>query len=158
MSADIELDRVTIRFGDFTAVKDVSLKINGGEFFSILGPSGCGKTTLLRTISGFLEPTEGAVRIAGQDMAGIGSNKRPTALIFQNLALFPLMSVAENIGYGLRGRGLRQEGAPPQGRRTVGARRAAGARRQENQRAVGRAEAARRGRAGARGRNERAAR
>jgi spermidine/putrescine transport system ATP-binding protein len=106
MSADIELDRVTIRFGDFTAVKDVSLKINGGEFFSILGPSGCGKTTLLRTISGFLEPTEGAVRIAGQDMAGIGSNKRPTALIFQNLALFPLMSVADNIGYGLRVRGI----------------------------------------------------
>ncbi|WP_158817829.1 ABC transporter ATP-binding protein [Methylocapsa sp. S129] len=106
MSADIELDRVTIRFGDFTAVKDVSLRINGGEFFSILGPSGCGKTTLLRTISGFLEPTEGAVRIAGQDMAGIGSNKRPTALIFQNLALFPLMSVAENIGYGLRVRGV----------------------------------------------------
>jgi spermidine/putrescine transport system ATP-binding protein len=106
MSADIELDRVTIRFGDFTAVKDVSLKINGGEFFSILGPSGCGKTTLLRTISGFLEPSEGAVRIAGQDMAGIGSNKRPTALIFQNLALFPLMSVADNIGYGLRVRGI----------------------------------------------------
>jgi spermidine/putrescine transport system ATP-binding protein len=106
MSADIELDRVTIRFGDFTAVKDVSLKIKGGEFFSILGPSGCGKTTLLRTISGFLEPTEGAVRIAGQDMAGIGSNKRPTALIFQNLALFPLMSVADNIGYGLRVRGV----------------------------------------------------
>ena len=109
MSADIELDHVTIRFGGFTAVKDVSLKINGGEFFSILGPSGCGKTTLLRTISGFLEPTEGAVRIAGQDMAGIGSNKRPTALIFQNLALFPLMSVAENIGYGLRVRGVAKE-------------------------------------------------
>src|SRR5471032_478477 len=106
MSADIELDRVTIRFGDFAAVKNVSLEIHGGEFFSILGPSGCGKTTLLRTISGFLEPTEGIVRIGGQDMAGIGSNKRPTALIFQNLALFPMMSVAENIGYGLRVRGM----------------------------------------------------
>ena len=106
MSADIELDRVTIRFGAFTAVRDVSLRIAGGEFFSILGPSGCGKTTLLRTISGFLEPTEGAVRIGGRDMAGIGSNKRPTALIFQNLALFPLMSVADNIGYGLRVRGV----------------------------------------------------
>ena len=117
MSADIELDRVTIRFGDFTAVKDVSLNIDGGEFFSILGPSGCGKTTLLRTISGFLEPTAGAVRIGGQDMAGIGSNKRPTALIFQNLALFPLMSVAENIGYGLRVRGVPRQGAAAQGRR-----------------------------------------
>jgi spermidine/putrescine transport system ATP-binding protein len=109
MSADIELDHVTIRFAGFTAVKDVSLKINGGEFFSILGPSGCGKTTLLRTISGFLEPTEGVVRIGGEDMAGIGSNRRPTALIFQNLALFPLMSVAENIGYGLRVRGVPKE-------------------------------------------------
>jgi spermidine/putrescine transport system ATP-binding protein len=106
MSADVDLDHVTIRFGGFTAVESVSLKISGGEFFSILGPSGCGKTTLLRTISGFLEPTEGAVRIGGQDMSGIGSNKRPTALIFQNLALFPLMSVAENIGYGLRVRGV----------------------------------------------------
>jgi spermidine/putrescine transport system ATP-binding protein len=108
MSADVDLDHVTIRFGDFTAVKNVTLEIRGGEFFSILGPSGCGKTTLLRTISGFLEPSEGAVRIGGQDMAGIGSNKRPTALIFQNLALFPLMSVADNIGYGLRVRGVRK--------------------------------------------------
>jgi spermidine/putrescine transport system ATP-binding protein len=108
MSADVDLDHVTIRFGGFTAVKNVNLKIKGGEFFSILGPSGCGKTTLLRTISGFLEPTEGAVRIGGRDMSGIGSNKRPTALIFQNLALFPLMTVAENIGYGLRVRGVRK--------------------------------------------------
>ncbi len=91
MSADIDIDHVTIRFGDFVAVKNVSLKIAGGEFFSILGPSGCGKTTILRTISGFLEPTLGAVRIGGQDMSGVGPNKRPTALIFQNLALFPLM-------------------------------------------------------------------
>ena len=106
MSADVELDRVTIRFGHFTAVKDASLKIAGGEFFSLLGPSGCGKTTLLRTISGFLQPSEGGVRIGGEDMRGIEPNKRPTALIFQNLALFPLMTVAENIGYGLRVRGV----------------------------------------------------
>jgi spermidine/putrescine transport system ATP-binding protein len=106
MSADVELSGVTIRFGRFVAVKDASLHIKGGEFFSLLGPSGCGKTTLLRTISGFLEPTEGQVRIAGRDMAGFGPNKRPTALIFQNLALFPLMTVAENIGYGLRVRGV----------------------------------------------------
>jgi spermidine/putrescine transport system ATP-binding protein len=106
MSADVELDRVTIRFGTFTAVKDASLRIAGGEFFSLLGPSGCGKTTLLRTISGFLHPSEGVVRIAGEDMRGIEPNRRPTALIFQNLALFPLMTVAENIGYGLRVRGV----------------------------------------------------
>ena len=106
MSADVELDRVTVRFGQFTAVDGASLKIAGGEFFSFLGPSGCGKTTILRTVSGFLDPSEGAVRIAGQDMAGFGPNKRPTALIFQNLALFPLMTVAENITYGLRVRGV----------------------------------------------------
>ena len=106
MSADVELDRVTIRFGTFTAVREASLRIAGGEFFSLLGPSGCGKTTLLRTISGFLHPSEGKVRIGGEDMGGIEPNRRPTALIFQNLALFPLMTVAENIGYGLRVRGM----------------------------------------------------
>ena len=106
MSADVELEDVTIRFGPFVAVKSATLKIRGGEFFSLLGPSGCGKTTLLRTISGFLHPSEGSVRIGGEDMSRIEPNKRPTALIFQNLALFPLMSVADNIGYGLRVRGV----------------------------------------------------
>jgi len=106
MSADVELDHVTIRFGDFTAVEDAHLRIDDGEFFSFLGPSGCGKTTILRTVSGFLEPTEGRIRIGGRDMAGIGPNKRPTALIFQNLALFPLMSVADNIAFGLEVRGM----------------------------------------------------
>jgi spermidine/putrescine transport system ATP-binding protein len=106
MSADVDIDRVTIRFGGFVAVNDVSLHIAGGEFFSILGPSGCGKTTILRAVSGFLAPSGGKVRIGGRDMAGVGPNKRPTALIFQNLALFPLMSVADNIGYGLRVRGV----------------------------------------------------
>ena len=106
MSADVELDNITIRFGAFTAVSHANFKINGGEFFSILGPSGCGKTTLLRAISGFLQPSSGAIRIGGQDMTGIGPNKRPTALIFQNLALFPLMTVEENIAYGLRVRGV----------------------------------------------------
>src|SRR5512138_1889049 len=106
MSADVELDHVTIRFGEFTAVRDANLRIENGEFFSFLGPSGCGKTTILRAVSGFLEPSEGAVRIGGRDMKGIGPNKRPTALIFQNLALFPLMSVADNIAFGLEVRGV----------------------------------------------------
>jgi spermidine/putrescine transport system ATP-binding protein len=106
MSASVELDNLTVRFGSFTAVSRATLDIAGGEFFSFLGPSGCGKTTILRTVSGFLDPTEGAVRIGGQDMAGISPNRRPTALIFQNLALFPLMTVAENIAYGLRVRGV----------------------------------------------------
>jgi spermidine/putrescine transport system ATP-binding protein len=106
MSAGVELDGVTVRFGNFTAVNNANLAIKGGEFFSFLGPSGCGKTTILRTVSGFLDPSAGHVRIGGQDMAGIGPNKRPTALIFQNLALFPLMTVADNISYGLRVRGI----------------------------------------------------
>jgi spermidine/putrescine transport system ATP-binding protein len=106
MTADIELDRVTVRFGAFTAVEEASLRIRPGEFFSFLGPSGCGKTTILRTISGFIEPTSGAVRIGGRDMRGIGPNRRPTALIFQSLALFPMMSVADNVAYGLRVRSV----------------------------------------------------
>ena len=70
MSAGVELDHVTVRFGDFTAVDNATLDIKGGEFFSFLGPSGCGKTTILRTVSGFLEPSEGTVRIGGKDMRG----------------------------------------------------------------------------------------
>ncbi|MBI29688.1 MAG: Spermidine/putrescine import ATP-binding protein PotA [Alphaproteobacteria bacterium MarineAlpha5_Bin11] len=106
MSADVELQNISVTFGNFYAAKNVSVKIREGEFFSFLGPSGCGKTTLLRAISGFLNPSEGKVLISGQDMAGIGPNKRPTSLIFQNLALFPLMSVSENIVFSLEVRGV----------------------------------------------------
>jgi spermidine/putrescine transport system ATP-binding protein len=102
----IALDHVTLRFGAFTAVRDVDLEIGAGEFFSFLGPSGCGKTTLLRLVSGFMEPSEGRVLIGGRDMRGVGPNRRPTALIFQNLALFPFMTVAENIAFGLEVRGV----------------------------------------------------
>jgi spermidine/putrescine transport system ATP-binding protein len=102
----VELRDVQVNFGGFVAVHKTSLKINSGEFFSFLGPSGCGKTTLLRTISGFIEPSAGQVRIGGVDMKGKRPNNRPTSLIFQNLALFPLMTVADNIGYGLRARGV----------------------------------------------------
>ena len=110
MSHGVVLDHVTMRFGDFTAVRDVSLDIKPGEFFSFLGPSGCGKTTILRMVCGFMEPTEGRVLIGGMDMRGSGPNKRPTAMIFQNLALFPLMSVAENIAFGLEVRGAGKAG------------------------------------------------
>jgi spermidine/putrescine transport system ATP-binding protein len=105
MPNDLSLIGVTKRFGDFVAVHGVSVDIPQGEFFSFLGPSGCGKTTILRMISGFIDPTEGEIRLAGRDLRGIPPNRRPTALIFQNLALFPLMSVADNISYGLRVRG-----------------------------------------------------
>ncbi len=106
MSANVELENLNIRFGDFHAVKDVNLNIRDGEFFSFLGPSGCGKTTILRAVSGFNDPTEGAIYIGGENMLGSGPNERPTALVFQSLALFPLMSVADNISFGLKVRGV----------------------------------------------------
>lgn len=103
---DVILENLSMRFGDFVAVEPTNLKINAGEFFSILGPSGCGKTTILRMISGFLTPSQGRVLIGTDDMSGIRPNARPTALIFQNLALFPLMSVRENVAFGLEARGV----------------------------------------------------
>jgi spermidine/putrescine transport system ATP-binding protein len=103
---DVALDNVSMRFGSFTAVQPTNLVIKAGEFFSILGPSGCGKTTILRMISGFLQPTTGRILIGGKDVTGLGPNKRPTALIFQSLALFPLMSVWENVAFGLEARGV----------------------------------------------------
>jgi len=101
MSQGIEFDNVEMRFGAFVAVRELTLEIHKGEFFSFLGPSGCGKTTILRMVAGFIEPTGGSIRIGGRDMRGIGPNRRPTAMIFQNLALFPLMKVWENIAFGL---------------------------------------------------------
>jgi spermidine/putrescine transport system ATP-binding protein len=106
MGQDIEISNVSMRFNRRFVIADINVHIQAGEFFSFLGPSGCGKTTLLRLISGFIEPTQGEIRIGGKKMAGIGPNKRPTAMIFQNLALFPLMSVADNIGFGLEVRGI----------------------------------------------------
>ncbi len=109
MSADVQLDNVWVKFGDFVAVHDASLTIQGGEFFSFLGPSGCGKTTLLRAISGFQHPSTGRILIGGKDMSGIGPNRRPTALIFQNLALFPLMTVWQNISFALEVKGMNKK-------------------------------------------------
>ncbi len=104
---DVRLEGVSITYPNgFTAVQPTDLTIQAGEFFSILGPSGCGKTTILRAVSGFVEPSQGVVRIGGEDMRGIGPNGRPTALIFQNLALFPLMPVWENVAFGLEARGM----------------------------------------------------
>lgn len=106
MSAGIELENVCCDFGSFRAVDNANVAIKPGEFFSFLGPSGCGKTTILRMISGFIDPTKGAIRIGGKDMKGQRPNQRPTALIFQNLALFPLMPIWENISFGLEVRGV----------------------------------------------------
>ena len=106
MSAGVDLDDVSADFGPFRAVDRVTVHIKPGEFFSFLGPSGCGKTTILRMVSGFISPSEGTIRIGGQDMRDIRPNRRPTVLIFQNLALFPLMPVWENIAFGLEVRGV----------------------------------------------------
>ena len=105
MKIDLSVHNVTKKFDAFIAVKSVSFEVMDGQFFSILGPSGCGKTTLLRIIAGLTEPTEGNIEIRGKSMLGISPNKRPVNLIFQQLALFPMMNVGENIAFGLQRRG-----------------------------------------------------
>lgn len=104
MQTDLSVINVIKKFQDFIAVDSVSFDVEKGKFFSILGPSGCGKTTLLRMISGFFEPSSGTIEINGKDMSGIPPNKRPVNLIFQNLALFPMMNVGQNIAFGLERR------------------------------------------------------
>ncbi len=103
---DLEAVRVSKRYGGFTAVDDLSFSVGRGSFFSILGPSGCGKTTLLRMIAGFLSPDTGDIRIGGKTMNGVPPNQRPVNMVFQHLALFPMMSVGDNVGYGLARRGV----------------------------------------------------
>jgi len=98
----VELDGVTVTFGGLTALSDVSLSIAAGEFFTLVGPSGCGKTTSLRTVAGFETPEAGRVRIGGTDVSGIAPERRDIGIVFQNYALFPHMSVRENVAYGLR--------------------------------------------------------
>lgn len=102
MPSVLDINQLTKQFDAFTAVDKIDLSVTEGEFFSILGPSGCGKTTLLRMIAGFIEPTSGQLMIRGQSMAGIAPNQRPVNLVFQNLALFPMMDVSENIAFGLK--------------------------------------------------------
>jgi spermidine/putrescine transport system ATP-binding protein len=106
MQQDLEVERVTKRYADHLAVDALSFAVARGSFFSILGPSGCGKTTLLRLIAGFLAPDEGDVRIGGRSMRGVAPNRRPANMVFQQLALFPMMSVGDNVGYGLARRGV----------------------------------------------------
>jgi len=98
----IRFENVTKRFGEFVAVGGISLDIHQREFFSLLGPSGCGKTTLMRMLAGFEEPTEGRITLAGKDLAGVPPYDRPTNMMFQSYALFPHMTVAENIAFGLK--------------------------------------------------------
>jgi spermidine/putrescine ABC transporter ATP-binding subunit len=98
----VELDRVTKRFGAITALDDVSLMVARGELMTLLGPSGCGKTTLLSLVAGFLIPDSGEIAIAGRRMTELPAYRREIGIMFQNYALFPHMTVAANVGYGLR--------------------------------------------------------
>jgi ABC-type Fe3+/spermidine/putrescine transport system ATPase subunit len=103
---DVELVGVTKRFGDVAAVDGVDLSVRPGEFLSLLGPSGCGKTTTLRLIAGFERPDEGEVRISGRDVSRLPPYKRDVNTVFQSYALFPHLSVLDNVAYGLKQRGL----------------------------------------------------
>ena len=102
MSKILEVKNLSKRFGNFTAVDNIDFHVDEGGFFSILGPSGCGKTTLLRMLSGFIEESEGDILIQGKSMKGIPPEDRPVNIVFQNLALFPMMNVFENVAFGLK--------------------------------------------------------
>jgi spermidine/putrescine transport system ATP-binding protein len=103
---DLVADSVVKRFADHVAVDSLSFSVERGSFFSILGPSGCGKTTLLRMIAGFIAPDGGDIAIGGRSMQGVAPNRRPVNMVFQQLALFPMMSVGENVAFGLARRGM----------------------------------------------------
>ena len=105
----LEIRNVVRRFGDFTAVDNVSLSIEAGEFFTLLGPSGCGKTTLLRMLAGFDQPDAGQMLLDGQDMVNLPPEKRPIHTVFQNYALFPHMTVTDNIAFPLKMAGVPRE-------------------------------------------------
>ena len=103
---DLEVRALAKRFATHLAVDDLSFSVARGSFFSILGPSGCGKTTLLRMIAGFIQPDGGEIAIGGRSMAQVPPNRRPVNMVFQHLALFPMMSVAQNVAFGLARRGV----------------------------------------------------
>jgi putative spermidine/putrescine transport system ATP-binding protein len=102
----VEIKGASKRFGDVVALEEVSLEIRRGEFFALLGPSGCGKTTLLRMIGGFDEPTSGTVLVGGKDLGNVPPNRRPVNMVFQQYALFPHLTVGENVAFGLRYKGV----------------------------------------------------
>ena len=105
----IRFDGVSKRFGDFTAIDDLNLDIYEREFFALLGPSGCGKTTLMRMLAGFEQPSAGRIHLAGKDIAQDPPNKRPVNMMFQSYALFPHLSVWDNIAFGLRREGMAKD-------------------------------------------------
>src|SRR5438034_6518306 len=108
--ADVRLERVTKRFDDVVAVDDLSLEIEQGSFFALLGPSGCGKTTTLRMIGGFEEPTSGTIYLGDRDVVGLPPYRRDVNTVFQSYALFPHLSIFENVAFGLRRQGADRKG------------------------------------------------
>lgn len=106
MTASVSLSGINHWFGEFQALKSIALEIEEGEYVTLLGPSGCGKTTLLSVLGGFVEPTEGSVRIGAVDMTRVAPAKRPTTTMFQDYALFPHMSLRDNVAFGLRMAGM----------------------------------------------------
>ena len=109
MSSVLEVKDLNKNFGDFKALQDINLNVKEGEFVSVLGPSGCGKTTLLRVIAGFIEESSGTITIQDSPMKGISPENRPVNIVFQSLALFPMMNVFENVAFGLRRQGLSRD-------------------------------------------------
>jgi spermidine/putrescine transport system ATP-binding protein len=107
VTADVRLEGVTKRFDDVTAVDDVSLSIEPGKFFALLGPSGCGKTTTLRMIGGFEEPSAGSIFLGDKDVVGLPPYQRDVNTVFQSYALFPHLSIFENVAFGMRRQGLK---------------------------------------------------
>jgi len=105
MTSHVALSRLSKHYGGATAVEDVSLEVAHGELVALLGPSGCGKTTTLRMIAGFVHPTSGTIRIGERDVTGLPPHRRDTGMVFQSYALFPHLTVAENIAFGLKRRG-----------------------------------------------------
>ena len=113
---DVRLERVTKKFGEVVAVDDLSLSFDRGGFVALLGPSGCGKTTTLRMIGGFEEPTAGTVYLGEQDVTGLPPYRREVNTVFQNYALFPHMSIFDNVAFGLRQSGSPSRGGAPRPR------------------------------------------
>ena len=104
----IRLKDIVVKFGDFTALHDINVQVNEGEFFTFLGPSGCGKTTTLRTITGFIEPAEGSVFVKDKDITHVPIEERNIGIVFQSYALFPTMTVYDNIAFGLKVKKLKK--------------------------------------------------
>ena len=105
----IELKDIVVKFGDFEALHNINVDVRDGEFFTFLGPSGCGKTTTLRTITGFIEPVSGTVNVDGRDITHVPIEQRNIGIVFQSYALFPTMTVYDNIAFGLKIQKLKKD-------------------------------------------------